>query len=138
MKNSSNINWRKTFRAVTFAALVLFLSVSTNVHAADKAKSVPVEIKYLGSIDDKPVFQIDFDNQNSEEMLLTLKDDSGNIIYTELVKDKKYSRKIQLESADLSDLKMILVLSNKKAYQSQTFQISRNTHIIEHVKVEKL
>lgn len=140
MKNLSNINWsnavRRMVASVTFASLILFLTPST-VHAADEVKNPPAEIKYIGSVDSKPIFQINFANLNSDEVNLTLKDQYGTVIYADLIKDKNYSRKIQLENVD-SDLKLTLTLRSKAGTQTQQFKINKNVRVIEDVVVAKL
>lgn len=140
MKNSNNINWSKAVRrmvaSVAFASLILALTPST-VHAADKIKNPPAEIKYVGSVDSKPVFQISFANEEAEEVNLTLKDQDGTVIYADVIKDKNYSRKIQLENVD-SNIKMTLTLRSKKASQTQQFQINKNVRVVEDVVIAKL
>src|SRR5919206_3154932 len=141
MKSLSNINLSKAIRSLVspvFALLVLFSSV--NAKAADKVTTPapPVDFKYLGTIDDKPVFQINFSNAEGEKVNLYLKDENGNIIYSDLVKDKNYSRKIQLENIDLGTLKVILSIRSKKENLTQAFIINQNTRTEENIEIAKL
>lgn len=140
MKNSNNkmSNMARTLLSATFFSLFIFLFVPSTVQANDKIKNPSVEIKYVGSIDYKPIFQISFDNQDAEEVFLTLRDENGVVIYSEVVKDKKYARKIQLESVESDVLKLTLTLRSKKSTQSEQFQINKSTRVVEDVVVAKL
>ncbi len=125
-------------KPAAFAALFLFVFTTSDVHAANKIPAPPVEIKYLGSLNYKPVFEINFDNQDGEDVYLTLKDEDGNVIYSDIVKDKKYSRKIQLDNSELYNMKLTLNLRSKKINESQNFSVNSNTRIVENVEVVKL
>ena len=137
MKNRNNFNFTSVLRNLTLTALFALLFVPSTVLAADTKPVPPVEITYVGSIDFKPVFQIDFDNQDAAEVNLLLRDEDGTIIYSELVKDKKYSRKIQLENID-RNARITLVLRSKKGTQSQVFEINKSTKVVENVVVAKV
>lgn len=132
MKNRINI--LKTFG---FIALFSFLFVPVTLLAEETKPVLPVDITYVGNIDYSPVFQISFDNQEGSEVNLILRDEDGNIIFSEVVKDKKYARKIQLQGLD-RDVKLTLTLRSKKSTQSQVFQINKNTRIVEDVVVAKV
>ena len=141
MKSLSNINLSKAIRSLVspvFALLVVFSSV--NAKAADKVTTPvpPVDFKYLGTINNKPVFQINFNNAEGEKVNLYIKDENGNIIYSDLVKDKNYSRKIQLENIDLGTLKVILSIRSKKENLTQAFIINQNTRTEENIEIAKL
>lgn len=135
MKTLSN-TVRRIVASLTLASAVLFLAPTT-VHATDDVKNPPAEIKYLGSVDSKPIFQINFANQSADEVNLTLKDQYGTVIYADFVKEKNYSRKIQLDGVD-NNLKLVLTLRSKKGTQTQQFEINKNVRIIEDVQIARL
>ena len=138
MKTSITITWSNARKTVLFAALFLFITLSKEVQAADSLKKPPVEVRYIGAIDHNPVFQIEVDNQNGEEMYLTIRDEYGTHIYSEVIKEKKYSRKIHLVSEEADDKKLTLSLRTKKSNQTQVFQIYKTTRTIEEIAVSKL
>ena len=137
MKNFSNLSLKNVLRSVAFTALVAFLFVPSTVLATDTKPLPLAEIKYIGSIDFKPVFQIDFNNEDAAEVNLLLRDENGTIIYFEVIKDKKYSRKIQLENIE-RNARVTLKLRSKKGSQSQVFQINKSTRIVEDVVIAKV
>ena len=142
MRNLSNPASGKPFgkviNSVVFAALFLLASGVTTIHAADRKKETPVDITYVGTVNEKPVFQINFENTTGEEVFLSLTDENGNYIYSEVVKDGRYSRKIQLDNAELNEMKLKLTLRTKRNFQTQLFDINTNVRTVRDVQVIKL
>ena len=139
MKNSSTINWNKISK--TLLVLVLFsfsFLLSSDVKANDSIKTAIAEIKYLGSVEGNPVFQISFENQEGEDVYLALRDENGNTIYADFVKGKNYTRKIQFDGVDLSELKLTLSLRSKNGTKKQNFQINKSTQVLENIEVANL
>src|SRR5919112_6480382 len=107
MKKVSILYWKKIManRVLVLAvAAGLLTANSLNAQAIDSTKTIPVEIKYVGSQYSRPVFQISLDNEADEKVYLTLTDVEGNILYTDIMKGKKYEKKIQFEGPDWEDL----------------------------------
>lgn len=142
MKNSILINANKAFKNVlTITAFFAFLLVSGNVKANDeggKFKNPSVEIKYLGSVDFKPIFKVEFNNEEAGDFYLSLKDDSGNTFYSELVKEKKYSKKFQFDNMDVDGMSFTLVLRSKKGTSAQVFEINKNVRQVEDIVIAKI
>jgi hypothetical protein len=141
MKNVSTINANKSLR-VLFSTVALFvlLFTSATVHATDngdKIKNPDVEINYLGTVDYKPIFKVEFDNLTNQEVYFNLKDENGTTIYSEVVKDRKFSRKFQFENIDVNGMKVVLTLRTKGA-KDQVYQINQNTHQVEDVVIAKV
>ncbi|HVG40928.1 MAG TPA: hypothetical protein VM888_04890 [Chitinophagaceae bacterium] len=140
MKKVSIIYWKKIIsnRVLVVAAVGLLTVNSLNAQAVDSTKTIPVEIKYVGNQYNRPVFQISLDNKVDEKVYVTLTDAEGNILYTDIMKGKKYEKKIQFEGPDWDDLQVTLVLNSKNQRQVQTFQINKSRKTVEDVLVAKL
>jgi hypothetical protein len=123
------------------AVLALFFAGLLNTapaQAADKPKEAPVEVKYLGTSNGKPMFQIQFSNPQAEEISITLRDEYGYAIYTDVSKEKVYSRKLQFDDLGTDRLKLTVLLRTKKDVQTKTFEITKNIRTIEDVAVVSL
>jgi hypothetical protein len=140
MKNSTNTpNTLKRFiKPALFVFFIAGMLQAAPVQAADKPTETPVEIKYLGSKEGRLLFQIHFTNPNGEEINLVLRDENGNVIYTDVVRDKVYSRNIRFEEIESNNIKLTLSLRTRKEVQSKTFEIKRSTRVIEDVAVVTL
>ena len=133
MKNVS-----KLFTSILMALSLVFVFSAADAKANDKIKAAGVQIKYVGSMNGKPVFQIDMVNQGEEPVTLALRDEHGNSLYYDVVKNGSYSKRIAFEDLDVDDLKLTLALRSKSGYQAQYFQISRNTSTVESVEVARV
>jgi hypothetical protein len=122
-------------------ALFAFLLLGGNANANDeggKSKNPAVEIKYLGSVDYKPIFKVEFENEGEDDLYLSLKDENGNTFYSEQVKDKKYSKKFQFENMDLDGMNFTVVLRSKNGTRSQMFEINKNVRQVEDIVIAKI
>jgi hypothetical protein len=125
----------RRIKPAVFTLLFAGILNAAPAQATDKIKDVPVEVKYLGSVDGEPLFQIAFNNPLGEEVSITLRDQDGYIIYSDVSKDKAYSRKLRFEGIETDRLRFMLSLRTKKDTQTKTFEITKNTRTIEDVAV---
>jgi len=142
MKNNLRISNRSkalrnvlTTMALTFVTL---LASTTNADANDKIKSLPVEIKYLGNTNQRPVFQIDFDNQEEGDVYLYIKDSYGSTVYTEVIKIKKYSKKFEFENMEINNVEVHLVFGPKGNRTEQVFQLNKNIREVQDIVIAKI
>ncbi len=141
MKNAifSSNTLLRVIKPAFFSLLILSLASTMPANATgDNPKATPVEVKYLGTEDGKPTFQIAVNNPQGEEVVLSLRDENGYVLYTDTIKDKVYSRKLKFDELDADKLKLTLTLRTKKDVQTQTFQITKNTRTVEDVAVVSL
>ena len=130
---------RKAFATtlILSAFLVSFMPFTGHTQGQYLSKNnIPV-IKYLGLLEDKLVFQIDVTGAPDDKLLVSIKDEDGNLLFTERVKDQKFSRKVAIEKEVLKGRKVTLVIQGAKEKSEQTFQISRNTRLVEDVVVAR-
>jgi hypothetical protein len=126
-------------KIIFFTAVLALFTFGTvlTANAQEGGNKENVEIKYLGAVGNNPIFQVEFDNLDEEELFITLKDAEGNVLYAEKFKEKRFSKKFQVERAD-EDLRVVLTVANKKGRFSQQYQINRNTRIVQDVFVTKV
>ena len=126
-------------KLVAIIAVVILSVASANATGKENnKKETPVEVKFLGNLNEQPVFQIQFDNATEEEILFVLRDAEGTVVYSEKFSGKKFSKKFQFEKADLSDLNVQLELVSKKTNETQAYTISKSTRTVDEVVVSRL
>jgi len=82
-------------------AAIISTSFSNPVLATDKKKDPPqVEIKYLGFQDKNPVFEIIMNNSKEDNFIITIRDESGTVLYSEKLSGKNLSRKYRIDTED--------------------------------------
>lgn len=116
--------------------LVTGLSPAANAQPFSTGNNHP-EIKYLGTIDDKMVFQVDLENVPANQYV-SIRDEEGNTLYTERIGNTKFSRKFAFEKEEFEGKKVSFVIHGGKASTDLTFQVSRNTRLVEDLVITKL
>ena len=96
------------------------------------------EIKYLGTIQGKMVFQIDLQNIAANNQFVSIKDEEGNILYTERVRDNKFSRKFAFDQEEFEGRKVSCIIQGGKERTAQTFEVARNMRLVEDLVITRL
>jgi hypothetical protein len=103
-----------------------------------QAKLPEPTIKYIGTLDGQPVFRVDLDNQDNSIYHLTIKDDSGDILYSEKIREKEFSKKFKFENSDRRSVKLTFVVDGKEGSRAQDFQVNTSTKVWNDVVVTSL
>lgn len=122
----------------TIALFIAFSFIATVASAnSGNGDSPSVELKYLGNVNSQPVFQLNLSVNQEQSFTISIKDQSGEVLYSEKVKAKTFTRNFRLNTESLDDaaLKVEVIDGNKKA---QVFTINRNTRFIEETSISKL
>ena len=59
-----------------------------------------VEVKYLGSVQRNPVFEVNLKNEAGENFIVRVLDATGTVLYTERLEGKNISRKYRIATED--------------------------------------
>ena len=139
MKNV-NTNMNAVIRAVVVMVTLFTLAapaMANNGNNAEEKKS-PIVVKYIGSNEQSPIIEINLDNESGEEMMVSIKDIDGNVLYKESFFDKKISKKVQFDNFTLDPIQIRLTAVSKGKSYSESFQIERNRVVVEEVKIARL
>jgi hypothetical protein len=137
--NSLRHSARKIIFAFGFYSAVVFSLLPSSLQAQHRNNPLKGgSVNYVGSWENQPVFKAEFDNTSADYYTLTIKDDEGNILYTERFNDKKFSRKFRFDKADRDNVQLRFIFSGAKQRQSQAFDINTNIQVMQDVVVTKL
>ena len=96
MKNVMNRN-----KATIIGLMALVSTAFTNPVSANTKTDPPgVEVKYVGYLQSNPVFEIILSNRESDSYLITIRDQTGNILFSEKLKGKNISRKYRIDTEE--------------------------------------
>jgi hypothetical protein len=122
----------------TIALFFVFSLVATVTLANDEKKDSPVaELKYIGILKNQPVFQLDLNSVDEKDFSISIKDQFGEVLYTEKVKAKIFTRKFQLDTDNLDDAVLRVEVKSGKN-KPEVFTINRNTRLIDETSISKL
>ena len=122
----------------TIALFLVFSLVATVIRANDEKKAPPAaELKYIGILKNQPVFQLDLNSAKEEDFAIAIKDQFGEVLYSERIKAKTFTRKFQLDTENLGDAILRVEVKSGKN-KPEVFTINRNTRFYEETSISKL
>ena len=134
MKKTNNI--KKIIAIALFS--VFTAGFAPAVKASDSTNyASPVELKFLGNFQDLPVFQLDLNNAEEEEFVITIRNESGNLLYSDKVKGAKISRKFKFDTDELED-GLLLVEVKPSKNKAEIFKVSTKVRFVQETSVSKL
>jgi len=122
----------------TIALALAFSFITTVSWANDGGNDTPaVSLKYIGLVQNQPMFQLDLNSVEETDFYVSIKDQSGQVIYSEKIKAKNFTRNFRIDTEHLDDaiLKVEVRDGNKKP---SVFTINRNTRYYEETSISKL
>jgi hypothetical protein len=134
----------KTTRMITMGLFTLCtMGLSQATFATAKTDDL-VEFKFIGKVDNHPVFQLNLNNEASEEYLINIKDDNHSLLYSEKVvaNEANFSRKYRLDinEDDLSapGFGVTVEVTSLKTHKTQVYKITTHTTVSENITVGKM
>jgi hypothetical protein len=123
----------------TVALLLVFSLIGTAVFANNGNGDTPAaQLKYIGSVEHQPLFQLDLNGAKEEYYSISIKDQQGEILYNEKVKAKTLTRTFRLDTDDLGDAVLRVEVRSYNSSKPEVFTINRKTRFIEENSVSKL
>ena len=121
----------------TIALAVAFSFIATVSWATDGRNDTPVvSLKYIGVVQNQPMFQLDLNSVEETDFYVSIKDQYGQVFFSEKIKAKNFTRNFRLDtSLDDAVLKVEVRDGNKKP---EVFTINRNTRYYEETSISKL
>lgn len=130
---------RRAFAGTMVVCALVVTSLPLAAHAQQfKTIESNPEIKYLGTIQDKLVFQIDLQSASEKPLYVSIKDENGVILFSEKIKDNKFSRKFAFDKEEFDGQKLSFVIHDSEETTSQAFQVARNMRVVEDVVITRL
>jgi hypothetical protein len=128
-------------RIKNYGTIALFLVLSfigTATMANDETKDPPAaQLRYIGVLQNQPLFQLDLSSAQEQEFTISVRDQSSEILYSERIKAKTFTRKFLLNTDDLGDAVLRVEVKAGKN-KPDVFTISRNTRFVVETSVSKL
>jgi len=85
-------------RSLLTVMMIIGTVLTSSVYANTKTDLPGLEIKYLGKQENNPVFEIVFNNKETDKYLITIRDESGNILFSEKLSGKNITRKYRIDT----------------------------------------
>ena len=113
---------------------VFTMSFSTNPGTPGKS-DVPAELKYLGSRDDQPQFQLNFANTESDVFLITIRNKSNEVIHKEKITGANFSRKYQLNLEDADATGVTFEVVSRATKSRVAYTVNSTSRLVQDVSI---
>jgi hypothetical protein len=125
---------------ITIITLIaLTVGFSTVTLANDEGKpNHTTELKFIGNMENQPVFQLNLVNTEDDEISVTFRDDAGNVLYSDKFKGANITKKFMLKSEDFGDAALHVVVKSKKNNSTDVYTINRSHTYVEETIVNKI
>ncbi|HEY6062531.1 MAG TPA: hypothetical protein VIV35_02920, partial [Chitinophagaceae bacterium] len=102
-------------RLIAIAFFTVFAATVAPAVLANNCKDLPVELKFIGSINNQSIFQLKISgNSPQDDYALTIRDEFGNSIYRENIKGRSFSKKFLFDTDELGDDTLLLEVFCRK------------------------
>ena len=133
---------KQTTRMITMGLFTLCTMGLSQATFAGSKTSNPVELTFVGKTQDRAVFQLNLNNDEAEDYLVSITDGNKTVLYSERLraKDANFSRKYQLnmDEYDLSTTGITVEVTSVKTHKKQVYKISSQKTVSENITVAKL
>ncbi|HKH59902.1 MAG TPA: hypothetical protein VKA49_03670 [Flavitalea sp.] len=113
---------------------VFTMSFSTNPETHGKSE-IPAELKYLGSRDNQPQFQLVLTNTESDEFVVTIRNKGNEVIYKEKIKGANLSRKYQLNLDDADATGVTFEVVSKTTKSRVAYTVNATSRLVQDVSI---
>lgn len=134
---------KKVSKNKSIIAVALFtvftVAFSPTAIAKDIKPAVPVELKFVGNVNEKTVFQLNFTGSTEEnEFTINIIDEDGNRLYKETLKGENFSKRYLLNTEEIGDNAVRFEITSNKSHKPVVFKVNRLARLVEEVVVNKL
>ena len=129
----------KNSRLIAIAFFTVFTAAASPAVQANQIKELPVELKYVGNINNQTIFQLIVSgNTPNNDYTIIIRDQFGNPFYRENIKADNFTKKFLFDTDELGDDTLVFEIFSRKTNQSAKYKINRQTRFVEEVAVNAI
>ena len=130
-----------SLKAIVF---ILAAAASLNVNAASgiemknykTGKYSSVKLAHAGFINNQPSVQLSFENTTGEKVYITVKDENGIVVYTEIFTGASYTKQFMFEK-ELADANPVVTVTYLNSKKTETYTVSNRETAAEGLHITK-
>jgi hypothetical protein len=132
---------KTTIRNSAFLGMMLLAAVSfSSVTKANEVKdSVPaaIELKYIGKVENQPLFQLSLNSVNADEYTIRFRDNYGYVFYSANAKNN-FTQRYVVNIDEMNGNTVVVEVTSKKTKKTKTFTIDRRQTFVDETVVAKV
>ena len=126
-----------TIALITLITLTVGFSTVSLANEEPKKKSI-TELTFIGNMDNQPVFQLNLTTAEEDEIIVTFRDEAGNVVYANKFKGTNITKKFLLKSDGFGDANLHVTVKSTKNNTTEVYAINRSQAYVEETVVNKL
>lgn len=130
----------KNKRVIIVAFFTVFsIAKGPAAFAKGGGDSLPVELKFIGNMNNQLLLQLNFaGNANENEFTVLIKDHEDNTLFAENIKGENFYKKFLLNSDEIGDNTISFEVIGKKSGRSVVFDVNPALHTTEKQAVNNI
>jgi hypothetical protein len=130
-------------RIFTIALVSLFTIALNNTALAnddkknDEKKAIPVELKFIGNIQNQPVFQLSFNNAGENDFTVVVRDEFNTVLYRDYVKGGNVTKKFLLNTDEIGNTAIFFEITGKKTDKTVVYEVNKQSRLVEDLVISK-
>ena len=138
MKNRTTTARNQFFKLALTGIIAAGSLTSANAQKSLTTSPTP-QIQYIGTLDDKLVFEVAFDNKSQEGFTVEIRDAQGYEFYFDRFRDKTFNKKFAIDKAELGNNSITFTVATKTLIQQTVvFDVNSSYRVVEEISVVKL
>lgn len=137
MKQANNKTRNIALGLFTLCTMGLSVPTFAGIKTGD-----PIELKFIGNKNSQPIFQLKLNNSENGHYLISIKDLSQNVLFTEKVKGidimKTYRLDINSDDYESPSFGLKFEVTNLDTHRTQEYKVSSETHVSNDIIVAKI
>ena len=126
-------------RLLAIAFFTVFTASAAPAALANHSKDLPVELKFIGSINNQTIFQLNISGDDMHnDFTIIIRDELNNTIYRENIKADTFSKKFLFNKDELGDDTLQFEVFCRQTNQSVLYKINRQYRTTDELVVSEL
>ena len=129
---------RLNSKILAFAVMTTIgLAATPAARANDENSSVKTELKFVGRMNDQPVFHLQLQNKDQQEFTIVIRDEYSNVLYRYSSKEVNFDKKFML-NPEIGDDRLRIEITIGKKNKPVVYEINQNSRVIDEVVINKV
>jgi len=112
--------------------------VTSTSFAINPGNQKPEDVRYVGNVNELPVYRVSLNNNNAATYIVSIKDNEGNILYSEKVSGKEIVRNYQIDEVYSNDYSLTFEVNNVTEKTNSVYEINKTKKVFDEVAVSKV
>lgn len=125
-------------KVLSIVIAAIFASAVSNTVVANDNVDNPVELKYIKKAAELPIYQLRLNNLDKGTYAVAIKDEAGELLYTETISGSKIVRNYQFDTPLPASVRLTFEVSNVKNNDVKVYNVSRKAKTVEVVVVDEV